>query len=248
MDDSMMQPPEIYADLLRSVLGQDATLKYVSVAIFKHLQGEPFGNLMLIGNSGTGKTTTMRAMEELYGSRAEFERYRCVIILNANVLANEEGTVDATPLLARLEERARQIAGDDATGEEIANLMQHATVCIDEVDKVSSIVGGRPFVTGINIQQALLTLIEGERILHPLRTSAKQVTIDTSKMLFLCAGAFERPILFGDNDNLRRRKSPHSRTLRPRRPLPPRGPLRLRHAAAVPVALRQRDHSQRARS
>ena len=45
--------------------------------------------------------------------------------------------------------------------------MERATVCIDEIDKISAMVGGKPYVTGINIQQALLTLIEGERILHP---------------------------------------------------------------------------------
>ena len=102
-----MQPPEIFNALTRNVLGQERILKYVAVAIFKHLQGEPFGNLMLIGSSGTGKTTTMRAMEQLYASREEFERYRNVVIVNANILADAEGQVDTRPLLARLEERAR---------------------------------------------------------------------------------------------------------------------------------------------
>ena len=68
----------------------------------------------MIGNSGTGKTTTMRAMERLYASTPAFESYRAVIIVNANILANDEGAVDTTPLLLRLEERARQILGDGA--------------------------------------------------------------------------------------------------------------------------------------
>jgi ATP-dependent Clp protease ATP-binding subunit ClpX len=193
---AVMSPPEIYEALCQDVIGQQATLRYVAVAIFKHIQGEPFGNLLLIGNSGTGKTTTMRAMERLYASTPAFESYRAVIIANANILANDEGTVDTTPLLHRLEERARQILGDAAPPQDIARLMQHATVCIDEVDKISAIVGGRPFVTGINIQQALLTLIEGETLLYHLRGpngggQSTVVEIDSSKMLFLCAGAFE---------------------------------------------------------
>ena len=74
--------------------------------------------------------------------------------------------------------------------------MQHATVCIDEVDKVSAVVGGRPFVTGINIQQALLTLIEGETILYPVRDprgghADARSRSTPARMLFLCAGAFE---------------------------------------------------------
>ena len=192
---AVMNPPEIFAALSQDVIGQEGTLRYVSVAIFKHIQGEPFGNLLMIGNSGTGKTTTMRAMERLYSSTPAFESYRVVIIINANVLANDEGTVDTTPLLHRLEERARQILGDGARPEDIARLMQHATVCIDEVDKISGVVGGRPFVTGINIQQALLTMIEGETLLYHLRGNGSgggtAVEIDSGRMLFLCAGAFE---------------------------------------------------------
>lgn len=195
--DAVMRPVEIYEHLHEDVLGQEEALRYVSVAIFKHVQGERYGNLLLIGNSGTGKTTIMRSMERLYHETEAFHHHRVVVIVNANTLATDEGVVDTSRLFARLEERARQVLGDGAAAEDIGRYMEHATVCLDEIDKVSGIVGGKPYVTGINIQQALLTLIEGERILHPLtvfrdgmheRTS---VTIDTGTMLFLCAGAFE---------------------------------------------------------
>ena len=62
-----MNPTQINENLQRDVIGQEETLRFVSVAIFKHLQGEPYGNLMMIGSSGTGKTTVMRAVERLYG-------------------------------------------------------------------------------------------------------------------------------------------------------------------------------------
>jgi ATP-dependent Clp protease ATP-binding subunit ClpX len=58
--------------------------------------------------------------------------------------------------------------------------------------------GGKPYVTGINIQQAVLTLIEGERVPHRITAPNQEgvlgsttAWIDTGKMLFLCAGAFE---------------------------------------------------------
>jgi len=192
-----MRPTEIYEFLRRDVLGQEEALRFVSVAIFKHLEGERFGNLMLIGNSGTGKTTIMRAMERLYQQHEEFSKYRVVIIMNANTFATDEGVIDTSRLFTRLDERARQILGPAADAEQIGSYMQHATVCLDEIDKVSGVVGGKPYVTGLNIQQALLTLIEGERVDHSLivgRAEAQRreiVHIDTGKMLFLCAGAFE---------------------------------------------------------
>ena len=89
-----MQPVDIFNILKNDVIGQEATLRFVSDAIFKHIQGERYGNLMLIGNSGTGKTTVMRAMEKLYMSQDEFEKYRVVVIQNANTFATEEGVID----------------------------------------------------------------------------------------------------------------------------------------------------------
>ena len=192
-----MKPVEIHNALQRQVIGQEEALKYVSVAIFKHLQGEKYGNLLLIGNSGTGKTTIMRAIENLYGGHEELREYRVVLIMNASTLATEEGQVDFSPLFSRLEERARQVLGVGASPEEIARAMERATVCLDEVDKISGILGGKPYVTGLNIQQALLTLIEGERVLHRItsvrdeRGESAAVWVDSGKMLFLCAGAFE---------------------------------------------------------
>ena len=192
-----MKPTEIRDFLSQSVIGQEESLRYVSVAIFKHLQGEKYGNLLLIGNSGTGKTTIMRGIESLYSSIEEFHEHRVVLIMNASTFATEDGAVDTTRLHARLEERARQVLGEGATAEEIGRAMERATVCLDEIDKVSGIVGGKPYVTGINIQQALLTLIEGERVLHRMTVMNGKVAeeasvwIDTGKMLFLCAGAFE---------------------------------------------------------
>jgi len=192
-----MNPVEIFKFLERDVLGQKEVLQFVAVAIFKHLQGEPFGNLMMIGNSGTGKTTVMRAMEKLYMGHPDFEKYRVVIVMNANTFATEEGIIDLGTFYTRLEERAKKILGPDASAAQIGNYMEHATVCLDEIDKCSGMVGGKPYVTGINIQQALLTLIEGQEIDHIVTvtkggvTSREPVTLHTGKMLFLCAGAFE---------------------------------------------------------
>jgi ATP-dependent Clp protease ATP-binding subunit ClpX len=238
-----MKPVEIYENLQRDVIGQEEILRYVSVAIFKHIEGEKYGNLVMIGNSGTGKTTVMRAMERLYESQEAFHEYRVVAIMNANTLAADDGTIDTHRILTRLEERARQILGDQASAADIASYMEHATVCLDEIDKVSSIVGGKAYVTGINIQQALLTLIEGEKILYPLavykckEAERVSVTVDTGKMLFLCAGAFET--LY--NQVYRRVTSPTSRVKLPTETVYENGEVQIREYFTLRHHFRQED-------
>ena len=80
---------------------------------------------------------------------------------------------------------------------EMKEYMENATVCIDEIDKISSKISGKANPTGISIQQSLLTLLEGETILLETEfydeDSKRKVKlpIDTSKMLFICGGAFE---------------------------------------------------------
>ena len=126
------------------VIGQDEALKYVSVAIFKHIWGEAVGNVLMIGNSGTGKTTIMRAIEHFYSANPSLRQFRVVVRMNANTLSHEEGQViTGKQLLKTLQDRAVQILGKQATLESVKDLIEHATVCIDEVDKVSTIVGGK---------------------------------------------------------------------------------------------------------
>jgi ATP-dependent Clp protease ATP-binding subunit ClpX len=238
-----MTPVEIDSSLRRDVMGQEEACRFVSVAIFKHLRGERYGNLMLIGSSGTGKTTIMRSVERLYAEHDELHHYRVVVIINANTFSTETGEIDTSRLFVRLEQRARQILGDDADPREIGRYMEHATVCLDEIDKVSAVVGGKPYVTGINIQQALLTLIEGElvdwavtdnRVDPPARTT---VHIDTAKMLFFCAGAFEA--LY--DQVFRRVTSPTSRVKLPTETVIDDGRVEIREFFSLRHHFRQED-------
>lgn len=193
-----MKPVDIYHHIKKDIIGQDEVIRYVSVAIFKHVMGEKFGNLLLVGNSGTGKTSIMLSMERMYNELKYFEKHRVVIRLNANTLADNEGNVlPFSELFRKLEARALTILGKDATPELVKEYVEHATVCVDEIDKITARVGGKPNVTGINIQHAMLTLMEGEDVMYDtelyINGEYKKHTfrINTGFILFICGGAFE---------------------------------------------------------
>jgi len=191
-------PPEILEELRKGVLGQNTALRYVSVAVYKHATGKVPGNILLIGNSGTGKTTIMNNIQRMYHDVEEYRPFRAMTIINANLLVDAE-RLEFQPerLLSAVEQRARALVGSQPTPDELRETMERATICIDEIDKMSSIVAGKPNPIGVVLQQGLLTLMEGELVAY--RTYAmvdgekKAVTtdVDSRHMMFICGGAFE---------------------------------------------------------
>jgi ATP-dependent Clp protease ATP-binding subunit ClpX len=188
-------PAQIAAALERRVVGQKDAVREMAVALSKKLAGLGAGNILLIGSSGSGKTTLMRAVEELLAANPALALRSTVIRVHANVLA-EDAAGSGRPgeaLLRRLLERAREQLGREAAVERLIAQASHGLVFIDEVDKIRSQVGGQPNVAGIRAQEALLTLIENEAVPFTLPEWAggSTVTVDSSGLLFVCAGAFE---------------------------------------------------------
>ena len=179
-----------------------------------------------------------------------------VVRVHANVLGEEaEQGQPGEKLLRRLLERARQQLGlGGARGERLLEQATHGLVFVDEVDKIRSVVGGQPNLTGIRAQEALLTLIENEAVPFTLPE---------------WAGAHRQPRLErpplrvrgGLRGALRRGLQPRDRRPGQGRPKPvtvmegglareelqfslrdwlqKRGPLRVRRQPAVPLALRR---------
>jgi ATP-dependent Clp protease ATP-binding subunit ClpX len=188
-----VRPRAVAQVLEKRVKGQRAAVRELSIALAKKLQGLTTGNILMIGSSGTGKTTLMRAIEGWLADPAAPRQNWPLIRVHANVLA-EEASRDrpGETILVRLLNRARERFGDLGTAQLIESAAS-GLVFVDEVDKIRSHVGGQPNTQGIRAQEALLTLIENEAV--PMRlpdwAGGEMVTVDASKLLFVAAGAFE---------------------------------------------------------
>jgi ATP-dependent Clp protease ATP-binding subunit ClpX len=197
-DVRQITPKRIFAALAKGVLGQERALEFVAVGVYKHATGTMPGNLLLIGNSGTGKTTIMNNIQRLYHEVPAFRPLRAMTIINANLLVDAD-RMEFRPerLLSAVEQRARAVIGHPPTAAELKALMERATICVDEIDKMSAVVAGKPNPIGVVLQQGLLTLMEGEVV--PYRTHVVEdgeekpvvLPVDTTGMMFICGGAFE---------------------------------------------------------
>ena len=152
----LITPKKIFADLSRDVIGQDQALQDMSVAIYNHLMEHSVGNVLMIGNSGTGKTTIMRAVEQFFSQTEGFEKYSTIIRINANLVADLASRGKQTNIVMdRLARQAANILGERADLETMQMYVSHGLVCVDEVDKIRSMVGGEPNIKGIVAQDSL---------------------------------------------------------------------------------------------
>jgi ATP-dependent Clp protease ATP-binding subunit ClpX len=191
---SGLDPQAIAAALSRRFMGQPTAVREMAVALAKHLGGLQVGNILMIGSSGTGKTTLMRAVESYLAADPELAGRSTVVRLHANVLGEEaERGRPGQAVLSRLLERAREQLGAAAPVERILARAASGIVFVDEVDKIRARVGEVAHVAGIRAQEALLTLIENEAVpvVLPAWAGGGTATIDSSRLLFVCAGAFE---------------------------------------------------------
>src|ERR1041384_2753483 len=89
MSEFPIRPKDVFEEIRKMEVGQDEAIRELSVALVKHLVGHPAPNLLLIGNSGSVKTTLMRAVEQFLASHPNLRQFANIVRLNANVLAEE---------------------------------------------------------------------------------------------------------------------------------------------------------------
>ena len=190
----ILKPQEIKAHLDEYVIGQEQAKKVLSVAVYNHykriLQPDTTkdeveiekSNIMLVGETGTGKTLLAKSIAKLL--KVPF------CIADATVLT-EAGYVgeDVESILTRLLQSA------DYNLEQA----QRGIVFIDEVDKIAR-KSDNPSITrdvsGEGVQQAMLKLLEGTIVNVPPQggrkhPDQKMIAVDTKDILFISGGAFD---------------------------------------------------------
>lgn len=180
-----LTPSKILRELNKNIIGQDDAKKVISVAIYNHYKRITSNadieksNILMVGASGVGKTEIARSVAKI------LDVPFCIADVTSITEAGYVGE-DVESILLRL----LQSCDMDV------DRAEHGIVYIDEIDKIArhEAAGSSKDVSGEGVQQALLKLIEGNKVDITVGKTAiykKVVTIDTSNILFICGGAFE---------------------------------------------------------
>lgn len=190
----LLTPRQLHDELeRRGYVGQDRARRQVCLAVYRfisrlrkiHLERLPasdvplIGNLILKGETGTGKTFLLKTLSEICG---------LPVLIEDITKFSETGYVggEVNTILSR----SLQMSSGN-----LAVAQACSIIALDEIDKISETNIGNPHVSRQGVQRSLLKLIEGtvadvpiDPFDHPFRS--KQVRYDTSGILWFGIGAF----------------------------------------------------------
>ncbi|MES2252517.1 MAG: AAA family ATPase [Pseudomonadota bacterium] len=203
------QSNEISSYLKQNIVGQDDAMSsldtticshFVSVQLNKSILENPAlaeengwvpvktTNILMIGQTGSGKTETIKGIKRYVKSKSlDIE----VILENTSGMTTT-GYVGWSP--SDIIKNALIAHNYD-----IEKTQNKTIIFIDEIDKLRAEKGSGLDITGTKVQNELLKYLGGGEVTVEIEipatsTAAKQLksyTVDTSNILFICAGAFD---------------------------------------------------------
>ncbi|WXT99487.1 MAG: ATP-dependent Clp protease ATP-binding subunit ClpX [Catillopecten margaritatus gill symbiont] len=186
-------PKQLRDFLNEYVIGQDHAKKVLSVAVYNHYKRLQSGyisndveldksNILMIGPTGSGKTLLAQTLARLLD--VPFTVADATTLTEAGYVGDDVENVIKS-LLSKCDFDAARA--------------ERGIIFIDEIDKISR-RSDSPSITrdvsGEGVQQAMLKLIEGTVASVPPQGGRKHpnqetIDVDTSKILFICGGAFD---------------------------------------------------------
>lgn len=165
---------KVVEQVCKSVKGQDELVKRIAYTLIKNQRfPDRKSNILIVGNSGMGKTQTLKSVLKLLD---------IPYVIEDITSYTEAGYIgkDTDELVKKMYYKY----GSNAKA------IEKGVIVIDEFDKLAKNDGYGKDVSGIGVQKSLLKLLEGKIMDIQLDVWGSTAQIDTSKMTFVLLGVF----------------------------------------------------------